>query len=133
MNIQIKQSGLTLFTLTSSFMPGIFLLWYKSITFAKIQIFIAKSCYLVKIVQKNAQIATNYIFLKSEFKSAQIFTTFLKPKYVFKKNLKYANFSRGLCKNLRKIPWKNLCNLVAFLIGFPKSYKMSKSNDCKYV
>ena len=84
---------------------------------AKIQIFIAKSCYLVKIMQKNAQIATNYKFLKSpwpsEFKSAQIFTTFLKPKCVFKKNLKYANFdSRGLCKNLREISLKNLCNML---------------------
>ena len=141
-NIQIKQSGLTLFTLTSSFMPGIFLMWYKSITFAKNcknpNIYCEILLFSNNCAKKNAQIATNYKCLKSpwpsEFKSAQIFTKFLKPKFVFKKSLKYANFlSRGLCKNLRKISFKNLCNLVSFLIGFPKSYKMSKSNDCKYV
>ena len=82
-----KSIPLTLFTLTSGFMPGslgggpsIFLLWYKSITkiknqnskicnkkigkFAKVQIFIAKSRYYVKSVRKNAQIVTNYTFWK---------------------------------------------------------------------
>ena len=30
---------------------------------------------------------------------------------------------------MRKISLQKFCNLVSFVIGFPKSYKMLKSND----
>ena len=48
-------------------------------------------CEIYKLLSKNcaknkiALNATNYTFLKSEFKSAKTFSKFLKPKCVFKK------------------------------------------------
>jgi len=108
----------------------------KKCKFAKIQILIGKSrnIFFRNCATEIAQITKNYTFLKnawpSEFKSTKTFLKCLKPKFVFEKNWKCANFlQRCLCKNLCKISLQKLCTLVAFVIGFPKSYIILKSKD----
>ena len=125
---------------------SIFLLWYTSITFnsflespwainnlkkANLQ-----SSNQAKMCQKNcANCNRLYIFekpLTQQIQMCKNIWKYSKPKCVFKKNWKCANsLWRRLCKKLCKISLQNFCNLLAVVIGFPKSYAMLKSNDRK--
>ena len=88
----------------------------KSCKLGKSQIFVAKPSFLAKNVQKtkSARTVINYTFLRNP----------LPGKF------EYVNFIIShLCKNQRKMSLQKLCNLLAFVKGFPKSYTLFKSKD----
>ena len=67
------------------------------------------------------------------FKYAKIFSNFYNLNVFSRKTRIVNSLSRRLCKNLSKNSVQKLCDLLSFTMGFPKSYKMLKSYDWKYV
>ena len=120
---------LTLFTPTSGFMTCMTFNSFLESVWAKIQKIIAESSYKAKILQiKIAQIATKYTFLESPLTQRIQLCTFkiLKTYMCIQEKLK-------ICQLPLKACVQKLCNLLAFVKGFLKNYKMFKSNNWKYV